>query len=686
MRKTFDMLFLIDTEKSILSGECRIHKTERFIKETRRLRGVDFFLSKIAEGIILNFDKIDAQKSADNRDGSDCYKVETEDKSHVMYVRFGYQIKTDLKIAEKDIIFYKYEDKDGDSLRHNDQRLVNYLKTHKKFNIRFQRARDIVSVKDFNKLYNLSNADQVNFPLLNEDQKKIVNIEDQNVLVQGVAGSGKTNICISKIIFAACRAYAGKVLYTTYSRGLLLDTRNKVDVFKNNLKTFVKAYNEGNVIFVDKNHKRAIENKLGIYFFQEDTEEIMEKINSIIIFLEERVDYLLLEDMYAKYVSKNINFADENYFIKQYVNNIKNHQLAGKLEKINYLSYEVIYKEIFGMITGCYDLLAPKAMLTLNEYTQKRIDSFSSKECEIIHSIAQDYAGHMRRNNLIDNNFIARALLEKTKEIGLYSLAVIDEVQDITEVGLCLMKSIARKLFCVGDALQMINPSYFSFAYLKRLLFEKDIISVAELSNNYRNTKRIVQIIEYLSQLNVNRFGTHSFVLKGESVDSEVKTSTIYVKDKNFIEAVARQKFDNFTVIVSSAKEKEALRKILKKQEILTVSDIKGLERDVVVLYNILSSNKDKWQSLERTVINRKNADENSVYRYYFNLFYVGVSRAKTHLYVAEDKEIPLFEPLFANNFDNLPSYAAIESLEELIAKIEVDEEETELMMVGDCV
>lgn len=35
-------------------------------------------------------------------------------------------------------------------------------------------------------------------------------------------------------------------------------------------------------------------------------------------------------------------------------------------------------------------------------------------------------------------------------------------------------------MFCVGDALQMINPSYFSFAYLKKLMYDEDLTSVAE--------------------------------------------------------------------------------------------------------------------------------------------------------------------------------------------------------------
>ena len=107
------------------------------------------------------------------------------------------------------------------------------------------------------------------------------------------------------------------------------------------------------------------------------------------------------------------------------------------------------------------------------------------------------------------------------------------------------MKKISLKLFCVGDALQMINPTYFSFAYLKRLLFEKDIVSVAELYHNYRNTGKIVDIIDKLGELNIKQFGTHSFVLKGKSMDAGLGAAAVYVKDKDFLQSVAKQKFDN---------------------------------------------------------------------------------------------------------------------------------------------
>ena len=66
------------------------------------------------------------------------------------------------------------------------------------------------------------------------------------------------------------------------------------------------------------------------------------------------------------------------------------------------------------------------------------------------------------------------------------------------------------KMFCVGDALQMINPSYFSFAYLKGLMYDKEYTLVSELKHNYRNSQAIAEIIDLLGDLNKTIFGTHS--------------------------------------------------------------------------------------------------------------------------------------------------------------------------------
>lgn len=232
------------------------------------------------------------------------------------------------------------------------------------------------------------------------------------------------------------------------------------------------------------------------------------------------------------------------------------------------------------------------------------------------------------------------------------------------------------KLFCVGDALQMINPSYFNFGYLKNLLYEKDLVDVKELKSNYRNTKKISDIIDELGEINKQEFGTHNFIVRGQSVDSGISTTALLLRDNLIAKSIAEGGYEDITFVVSSEKEKKELLKFVKNQEVLTISEIKGLERNNVVVYNVLSDNIDKWNTLLRTRINRKEADENSVYRYYYNLFYVGLSRAKQNLIVVEKEKVEQFDKFLTKNFDFRQVKDAINILNKIISKAEFTQEE----------
>ena len=423
--------------------------------------------------------------------------------------------------------------------------------------------------------------------MLNDKQRKLVEIEKENVLVQGVAGSGKTNVCISKLIYTACRNYSGKILYTSFSRGLIIDTKNKIEIFKNTIQNFIDNYKNNRIVFTDKNHKKAIENRLGIYIVADSEANIIKQLSKIVEFLDSHVDYKLFEDLYKDYFDEEINFSDEEIFVNEFLKNLTNHQLKNRLEKIKNVSYSVIYKEIYGMIFGCYS--GENGKLSLEEYKAKRTNSFSKEECEIIYAVATEYKKYQQANKLLDNNEISLRLINIQDKLKKYSLSIVDEVQDYTEVNLNLLKLISIKMFCVGDALQMINPSYFSFSYLKRLMYNEDVTNVAELECNYRNNKRIVELLDGLSAINIKQFGTHSFVLTGESIDQNEISNVVYTTDGSFLGKLKKEKFENFTILVNDKKVKDELRKDFKKQEILTISEIKGLERESVVLYKVLS-------------------------------------------------------------------------------------------------
>lgn len=658
----------VNTKIEYLSSKCNVMKTENFIVKTQYLEGIDDFLRCCASEIVHRYD--DFLSLINNYPNKNITLVLiTADKSLELYFKQGKSLNNE-SVAKNDLVFFDICDNKNQNIK-RDARLKEYINSDF-FDIELGVVDNIFEVKD-EKIYRLSTTSGVNFPLLNKTQLELVETENQNVLASGVAGSGKTNICIDKIIYTACREYVGKVLYSTYSRGLIIDTNKKVDEFKKAIIKFIEDYENKKIVFVDKDIQRAVENKLGIFLEVAEIDKILDKLKVIIAYLNDKVDYYLIEDLYKKHFYQP-KIADESVFVKEYISNIKNYQLLKRLEKIKNLSYEVIYKEVYGLIFGKFDLDSQKPMLTQNEYRELRKDSFNANEIETIYYIATDYQKFLTQNDYKDNNSMSRELLGKVSE--KYSLVILDEVQDMTEVNLSLMKSISRKMFCVGDAMQMINPSYFSFAYLKRLMFDKDIVTVKELTNNYRNTAKIAELIDNLGEINKKLFGTHSFVLKNKKVNSIDKSTLVFTDTNGLKDRLVKSRLDDCTIIVVGEKEKQELRKQLPNMEILTVADIKGLERNTVLLYNVLSANQKKWQTIERIIINRKQADENSIFRYYYNLLYVALSRAKLNIFVAESKEINLFQPFFNNHFKKLNVADAYNLLYELAYKDVIDEDE----------
>ena len=274
----------LNTDKMLLSGSRRVYKTEGFITMTRKTMAIDAFISRVAESIFY------ADFSAPE---GNCIAAETEDKVYTLFFR---QIQGDPRLRRGDVVFYKYicnYSYDGGV----DRRLSEYLLTHPNAKVTLREASEVAPQEEFAKIYLVSSGGSMTFPLLNETQKKIVETENSNMLVQGVAGSGKTNVCVEKIVYCACRNYRGKVLYTTFSRALLTETHNRVAQFSRNIEDFIAYYEQGKVVFIDEHHKRAVENKLGILFDTDDDTKIVDSLKRISAFLREKVDYLLIEEI-----------------------------------------------------------------------------------------------------------------------------------------------------------------------------------------------------------------------------------------------------------------------------------------------------------------------------------------------------------------------------------------------------
>ncbi|MGN0961078.1 MAG: UvrD-helicase domain-containing protein, partial [Christensenellales bacterium] len=224
----------LNTRKTVLSSRSLFYKTENFIKSTKYVTNIDFLLSKLSETILLNLNDI-LTNEKQQKDDIDCFLITMQDNLFSFYFKFGFQIGLDLN--NYDLVFFNFTSKSNNQV----QTIDEYVKSNN-INILIKKDKRLVKTQDFNKLYLISNVSNVNLPRLNTEQRNIVETIDKNILVQGVAGSGKTNICIDKIIFTACKNYSGKILYTTFSRGLLSETKLKIELYKKDLQEILNNY------------------------------------------------------------------------------------------------------------------------------------------------------------------------------------------------------------------------------------------------------------------------------------------------------------------------------------------------------------------------------------------------------------------------------------------------------------
>ncbi len=597
--------------------------------------------------------------------GDKVFEFRSPIKGHRILFKYGWQLKeTKYSVNENDIILCKYVNDHDDinkaatSIREED--FLNLNEHDFEVNIGNDKTEE-------DKIYVYNTNEEYLLPILDKEQEKILKCNEKYVLVNGIAGSGKTNLCVQKVLLEAISNR--KVVYSTFSNNLLRSTQECIEHnYLHEIKEVVDDINQNGLNNKAVLHK--INNlNLNINLNDEDVtisknlNEICNKINTI--------EYSFLEDI-CRDKDKDKKIVNLKIFNNLIKSNEFSYALKNKFKESN-ISIEVLFKEIEGIILG---LATDNEIISYDEYKRERNNAFNDKTLHIIYSIADDYFRHIKKSSVYtDKNIIANKIIKDNTLKQVYDFAVLDEVQDFTQKELLAFKHIAKNVFAVGDPLQMINPSYFSFNKLKQLFGEQHKEFVLDL--NYRNTKPLNEAVNALLAINKEKLGTHSKILREvKTVNIQESTYLFFTNQNEVFDKLNNSEFNNYIIVVASEEDKKNYQNLDKSKEIFTISEIKGLERGTIVLHNILTSHQKDWQELDKEKIDKKNADENSLLRYYFNIFYVGITRAQRHLLVVEENEISVFKDFFKKNFQYLPKDASIELLQEkLELNILTDEE-----------
>ncbi|NKC10754.1 MAG: AAA family ATPase [Gammaproteobacteria bacterium] len=318
-----------------------------------------------------------------------------------------------------------------------------------------------------------------------------------------------------------------------------------------------------------------------------------------------------------------------------------------------------IFEEFKGVITGSVD----SAYLSREEYLKLGIKQsiFQIEERAQVYDLFNKYLEFMHDEDYYDANVLSYEYLEKVEP--RYDFIVIDEAQDLTtvqlQVTLKALRDPHRFLLC-GDSNQIVHPNFFSWSKVKSLFYEPksytapaDLVRV--LNTNYRNSPQVTEIANKVLKIKTSRFGSvdkESNYLVRSNVHNN--GTVVLLKEEHKLLRELNQKTSRstrFAVIVMHPEQKNPARQHFQTPLIFSIQEAKGLEYKNIILYNFISSEKDRFREITQGVAAQDLAGDESryarakdksdksleIYKFHVNALYVALTRAVETIYLIEE-------------------------------------------------
>lgn len=504
------------------------------------------------------------------------------------------------------------------------QKLLRVIDSH--LNINDDLLQEVLASNNNDKMKNIVNTIQ------QEQNEVIRNTKDKNLIVQGIAGSGKTSVALHRIAFLLYKIknltsdkvliFSPNNIFTEYISDVLPDLGEENTLqttFHDYLKKMIKEYKsvesyshflnyyylnkiedvnimkykqsdqiikdmEDFVIHLENNicfKKGIIENKIFMYSKEELNELFKERFNSLPFF--ERIEIMALK------------FSENNYNGKKHKKSVYHKLLMEALE----------FKKDYKMILELFY----KSPFFKEEITENQIRRLHNKEINYDDALILIYL-----KGLLEGFYYEPNILQ----------IVIDEAQDYSYLQYLILSKVFKKasFTILGDVNQNLNP-FYHYESLETLLslFKGKYV---ELNKTYRSTE---EIIEYANKiLNLNHVCA---IRKNTNKPVRIrKNRTTLKEDINEL----KKNYPSLAIIVKNEEIAKELYEELKKEYVLSNVDAntdefihdfviipaylaKGLEFDAVIIYQNASHFFTKEEK---------------------RLYYVAVTRAQHELIIYE--------------------------------------------------
>ena len=473
-------------------------------------------------------------------------------------------------------------------------------------NIDDDMLQDVLSNSSSEKMKNIVNTIQ-------QEQNAIIrNVIDKNLIVQGIAGSGKTSVALHRIAFLLYKIenlksnniliFSPNQVFSEYISNVLpeLGEDNTMQTtFHDFLSTFISEYKsvESFTSFVERYYKYMEGNPNLVKYKQSD--EVISHINSYIHDLVENIEFnndICTHDF-------EITKEELDYLFKERYSKFK------LLDRINSMS-EKICRDFYSGKKTKFATVKSLIIKNLNiklDYKEIYKNFFFSKY------FLENYSGNITNKEI--ENFVLKksinyedaclfvyikGLLEGFAYKGTINEVVIDEAQDYTKLQYLIIKNIFKRsgFTILGDINQTINP-YYKYETLESLneIFEDS--KYLELNKTYRSSPEIVEYTNKILNLNhtsaIRKENKREVLFRSENnnlkellindIDSLIKDNlsiAIITKNNNEAENIYRILKDNYSYLtLLNANTVEFNKKLV----IVPSYIAKGLEFDSCIIY-----------------------------------------------------------------------------------------------------
>lgn len=501
-----------------------------------------------------------------------------------------------------------------------------------KLNVQDDLLQEVLSQKNNDYMKNIVNTIQ-------QEQNAIIrNVKDKNLIVQGIAGSGKTSVALHRIAFLLYKIknltsdkvliFAPNQVFSEYISNVLPELgeeNTKETTFSDFLESYIKEYRhiETFTSFIERYYK-------------------YEEVLPDLIKFKQSDEIINVIDLYIKNYTKNAKFTDD----------ILNRDLFITKEKLNYyLNERYVSIPLFERIQEIAEKISEQNF-NGNKTKTKQIHKWLKEKINISLDMKEIYKKfytsvefkYSYKKNIPDNyidkldsktiSFEDACLFVYMKSLLMFlgndyqiEQTIIDEAQDYNKLQYILLKKILKKskFTILGDINQTINP-YYQYKSLNDLSDIFDSSNYLELNKTYRSSPEIIEHTNKILNLNLV-----------SAIRRDTKIPVIFrnkdnIKDQMIYDIKTLQrKCKSIAIITKTDTEANSIYKMLKssfKDLVLISNGSNNFNRKLVVIPSYMSKGLEFDASIVYTDKNNKYTFEE---RY---LYYVSCTRSQHYLII----------------------------------------------------